>query len=54
MPLKLTGISAKQGAAAAVALGLMALVGTLVKFILDDVAEDIEFLIRLVDTTCGK
>jgi len=52
--LDLSKVASKQGAAVAVALGLMTLVGYLVHTVIDNVARDVEFLIRLVDTTCGK
>lgn len=46
--------AAKQGAIASVALSLAALVSKLADFLMNEVARDIEFLINLVDTTCGK
>lgn len=51
----LAAIATKQGAAVAVALGLMSLVGYLIHSIVGDLAgvkADLDFLIRLVDTTC--
>lgn len=48
----LSKIATKQGAAVAVALGLMVLVGYLVEKVIDGIERDIEFLIRLVDSAC--
>lgn len=50
----LSTVASKQGAAVAVALGLMGLVGYLVKTIVAGLQADVDFLIRLVETTCGK
>lgn len=52
MPLPLDKIATKQGAAVAVALGLMGLVSYLVHSIVTGIQSDIDFLIRLVSTTC--
>lgn len=52
--MKLDAIASKQGAAVAVALGLLGALTWLVHEVIGGIGRDVEFLIRLVDTTCGK
>lgn len=52
--MKLDTIAAKQGAPAAVAIAAMTLLAWLVHEVIGSIGRDVEFLIRLVDTTCGK
>ncbi len=44
----------KQGAIATVALGLLGSLTWLVKEVISGIGRDVDFLIRLVETTCGK
>lgn len=44
----------KQGAVAVVAVSLAGCLTWLVKFLVTEIGSDIDFLIRLVDSTCGK